>query len=139
MKHCRTFATLIALLLCVPASLYARDRWTADEQAARVKAYKGLADQIRAVKELPPDVTEALLSRATMLQLPDRAQDGAYKVMLAALKKSEQLEPAARAALEASAVAVGRMLHPSPASPAANRGWAECATRQLRELDVELP
>ncbi len=26
---------------------------------------------------------------------------------------------------------VGRVLHPSPASPAANRGWAEAATRQL--------
>ena len=26
---------------------------------------------------------------------------------------------------------LGRILHPSPASPAANRGWAEVATRQL--------
>ena len=33
----------------------------------------------------------------------------------------------------------GRILHPSPASPAANRGWAEAATRQLRDLGVELP
>jgi len=32
--------------------------------------------------------------------------------------------------------AVGRVLHPSPASPAANRGWAEAATRQLEELGV---
>jgi single-strand selective monofunctional uracil DNA glycosylase len=30
--------------------------------------------------------------------------------------------------------ATGRILHPSPASPAANRGWAEVAERQLREL-----
>ena len=30
----------------------------------------------------------------------------------------------------------GRILHPSPASPAANRGWAEAAKRQLRELKV---
>jgi single-strand selective monofunctional uracil DNA glycosylase len=30
----------------------------------------------------------------------------------------------------------GRILHPSPASPAANRGWDEAATRQLRELGV---
>jgi len=35
-------------------------------------------------------------------------------------------------------VAVGGILHPSPASPAANRGWAEQATRQLRRLGVEL-
>ena len=31
---------------------------------------------------------------------------------------------------------VGRVLHPSPASPAANRGWAEAATKQFRELGV---
>ena len=31
---------------------------------------------------------------------------------------------------------VGRILHPSPASPAANRDWAGVATRQLRELGV---
>ncbi len=31
---------------------------------------------------------------------------------------------------------VGRILHPSPASPAANRGWAEAATRQLEEIGV---
>ena len=30
----------------------------------------------------------------------------------------------------------GRILHPSPASPAANRGWAEAATRQLVEQGV---
>ena len=29
---------------------------------------------------------------------------------------------------------IGRILHPSPASPAANRGWAEAASRQLAEL-----
>lgn len=32
--------------------------------------------------------------------------------------------------------ASGKILHPSPASPAANRGWAEVADRQLRELGV---
>lgn len=31
---------------------------------------------------------------------------------------------------------IGRVLHPSPASPAANRGWAEAATRQLVEQGV---
>jgi single-strand selective monofunctional uracil DNA glycosylase len=31
---------------------------------------------------------------------------------------------------------VGGILHPSPASPAANRGWAEAATRQLEDLGV---
>lgn len=31
---------------------------------------------------------------------------------------------------------IGRVLHPSPASPAANRGWAEAATKQLIEQGV---
>ena len=31
---------------------------------------------------------------------------------------------------------IGRVLHPSPASPAANRGWAEAATKQLTEQGV---
>jgi single-strand selective monofunctional uracil DNA glycosylase len=31
---------------------------------------------------------------------------------------------------------IGRILHPSPASPAANRGWAEAAGRQLTDLGV---
>lgn len=31
---------------------------------------------------------------------------------------------------------LGKVLHPSPASPAANRGWAGAATRQLVELGV---
>jgi single-strand selective monofunctional uracil DNA glycosylase len=31
---------------------------------------------------------------------------------------------------------VGRILHPSPASPAANRNWQALATRQLEELGV---
>jgi len=33
-------------------------------------------------------------------------------------------------------VAIGRILHPSPASPAANRGWKEAAVKQLREQGV---
>ena len=31
---------------------------------------------------------------------------------------------------------IGRVLHPSPASPAANRGWAEAATKQMLEQGV---
>jgi single-strand selective monofunctional uracil DNA glycosylase len=33
-------------------------------------------------------------------------------------------------------VPIGRVLHPSPASPAANRGWKEAAVKQLREQGV---
>lgn len=33
---------------------------------------------------------------------------------------------------------VGRILHPSPASPAANRGWAEAAERQFKDMGISL-
>lgn len=45
-------------------------------------------------------------------------------------------EDRARAALPESGVAVGRITHPSPANPAANRGWAEIVERELRALGV---
>jgi single-strand selective monofunctional uracil DNA glycosylase len=47
-------------------------------------------------------------------------------------------ESRARAALAGTGVAVGRMPHPSPASPAANRGWAAQAERALAEIGVTL-
>jgi single-strand selective monofunctional uracil DNA glycosylase len=33
-------------------------------------------------------------------------------------------------------IKVGQILHPSPASPTANRGWAKMVTQQLVELDI---
>jgi single-strand selective monofunctional uracil DNA glycosylase len=46
----------------------------------------------------------------------------------------ERLRRAAQACT--SSAQIGRILHPSPASPAANRGWAQAASRQLSELGV---
>ena len=40
-------------------------------------------------------------------------------------------EGRAAEALAGTGIRIGRVLHPSPASPAANRGWAEAATKQL--------
>ena len=45
-------------------------------------------------------------------------------------------ERRARAALGGSDLAIGTILHPSPASPLANRGWAVTVERQLRDLGV---
>jgi single-strand selective monofunctional uracil DNA glycosylase len=42
----------------------------------------------------------------------------------------------ARAALAQPAPEFGRILHPSPASPAANRGWSAQAVKQLRDQGV---
>lgn len=46
----------------------------------------------------------------------------------------ERLRRAAQAC--GSTAVIGKVLHPSPASPAANRGWAEAAGKQLQELGV---
>ncbi len=45
----------------------------------------------------------------------------------------------AKAALREQPLSVGTILHPSPASPAANRGWAEAAKTQLKTLGIHLP
>ncbi|MGD8317088.1 MAG: hypothetical protein PVH76_05040, partial [Myxococcales bacterium] len=44
----------------------------------------------------------------------------------------------ARAALVESDVRIGTVLHPSPASPKANRGWAEQAERDLKSLGISM-
>lgn len=45
-----------------------------------------------------------------------------------------------RAAVDADSIdaTIGRILHPSPASPKANRGWAEQAEAELRECGIDL-
>ena len=48
-------------------------------------------------------------------------------------------EARARNVLGNDGIRIGNVLHPSPASPAANRGWAEQIERQLAELGVVLP
>ena len=45
-------------------------------------------------------------------------------------------EKRARLAAENTKIKVGQILHPSPASPAANRDWAGAATKQLVKLGV---
>ena len=46
-------------------------------------------------------------------------------------------EQRARSALgEAGKLQFGRILHPSPASPAANRGWSAAASKQLADLGI---
>ena len=45
-------------------------------------------------------------------------------------------ETRAREALQGMNLNFGRILHPSPASPVANRGWAEAATRELIEQRI---
>ncbi len=48
-------------------------------------------------------------------------------------------EARANTALAGLDLKIGRILHPSPASPVANRGWAAAAERELSALGIELP
>ena len=45
-------------------------------------------------------------------------------------------EKKANQVLGKMSVKIGRVLHPSPASPAANRGWADQARKQLQDQGV---
>jgi single-strand selective monofunctional uracil DNA glycosylase len=47
-------------------------------------------------------------------------------------------EACAERALKGSGVKIATILHPSPASPIANRGWAEQAERQMKALGLTL-
>lgn len=61
-----------------------------------------------------------------------RASDAEWVVGIGAFAEAQ-----ARNALEdIPGISFGRILHPSPASPVANRGWAEQATKQMQELGL---
>lgn len=45
-------------------------------------------------------------------------------------------EKRAELALAGYTTKIGKILHPSPASPAANRGWAEAAVKQMKALEL---
>jgi single-strand selective monofunctional uracil DNA glycosylase len=47
-------------------------------------------------------------------------------------------EDRCRRTLEGMEVTIGRILHPSPASPAANRDWEGQAVRELKELGIDV-
>lgn len=48
----------------------------------------------------------------------------------------KQLKATVKLYFEHQSIFVGRVLHPSPASPAANRGWSDAAQKQLIEQGV---
>lgn len=79
--------------------------------------------------------------REPLFALCDEALRGAVALLRPRAVVGVGAFAAARAAeaLAGTGVRVGTVLHPSPASPAANRGWAEAAEKQLRALGVELP
>jgi len=71
--------------------------------------------------------------------------DGALRGMVEAIRPRWVIgvggfaESRARVALTGISIPIGRILHPSPASPIANRDWAGQAVRQLGELGIDVP
>ena len=43
-----------------------------------------------------------------------------------------------RSALKGRSLTMGRITHPSPANPRANRGWSEAVTRELNEMGITI-
>jgi single-strand selective monofunctional uracil DNA glycosylase len=56
-----------------------------------------------------------------------------FLIGVGAYAEGKLKEAAERIGFEAK---LGKVLHPSPASPAANRGWAEAAEKQLKAVGV---
>ncbi len=71
--------------------------------------------------------------------------DEALRRIVATLKPSHVIgigafaEKRAAEALDGLPITIGTVLHPSPASPLANRGWAEAAEAGLRKQGVAIP
>lgn len=121
----------------------ARDRWGAPQRFFErffVVNYCPLAFLEQGGKNRTPD------------RLPGAERDALYAPCDEALRAIvEQLAPRlvvgiggfaekrALHALGALDVRIGSVLHPSPASPAANRGWADQAVAQLRALGIDVP
>ena len=85
-------------------------------------------DKIRACEMVEVDAScqKHLQSLIKILEPQYLIGVGAYaeKQMMTAMEKC------------GSNASIGKILHPSPASPAANRGWSEIAEKQLIELRV---
>ena len=121
---------------------WARDRFGSPERFFErffVANYCPLLFLETSGRNLTPDRLPAA-ERAPLLA----ACDDALRAVVEALEPRQVIgiggfaETRAAAALSGLPVPVGRILHPSPASPAANRGWREAAERQLEALGVDL-
>jgi single-strand selective monofunctional uracil DNA glycosylase len=122
---------------------WARDRFgTPQAFFARffVANYCPLAFMEESAKNLTPDKLPAAEQQAL-----SSVCDDALREVVRALRPRLVIgvggfaERRARAALAGENVGVGTILHPSPASPIANRGWAPAIERQLEALGVALP
>ena len=121
---------------------WARDRFGTPQRFFKrffVANYCPLAFMEASARNLTPDKLPAA-EQGALLAACDEALRDVVRVLKPRIVVGVGgfAEKRARAALAGQAVAVGTILHPSPASPLANRGWAETIERQLRELGISL-
>ena len=122
---------------------FARDRFGTPERFFRehfVANYCPLAFMEASGKNRTPDkLPEA--ERGPLFAACDAALAGLVEILQPELVigVGAFAEKRARAALAGSSIRVATILHPSPASPLANRGWAEKVAAQLEALGVRVP
>ena len=96
-----------------------------DEGARNVTPDKLPAAEMKALDA----ICDRHLQKSLLLLEPEFAVGvGAYA--------QECLKRVCNSHVNLQSIAVSKILHPSPASPAANRGWAEQATQQLVEAKI---
>ena len=122
---------------------WARDRFGMPERFfARffVANYCPLAFVEESGRNRPPDKLPAAEQQA-LFALCDEALRSVVRVLQPALVVGVGgfAEKRAREALAGEPCRIGGILHPSPANPNANRGWAAIIERQLEELGVTVP
>jgi single-strand selective monofunctional uracil DNA glycosylase len=88
-------------------------------------------------RNLTPDKLRAS-ERAALFPICDRALRAAIEVLRprAVVGVGGFAEERARAALAGLDLPIGRILHPSPASPLANQGWEAAVDRELAEFEL---
>jgi single-strand selective monofunctional uracil DNA glycosylase len=122
---------------------WARDRWGTPERffaSMWVTNYCPLLFLDEAGRNLTPDRLRAA-DLAAVTAPCDRALRRVAETLQArwVVGVGAFAEGRIRAACAGLDVTIGRILHPSPASPRANRGWADEASAELRRLGIEVP
>jgi single-strand selective monofunctional uracil DNA glycosylase len=122
---------------------WARDRFAKPERFFRdffVVNYCPLAFMEESAKNRTPDKLPGAEREALFA-----ACDQALREIVEILRPSHVIgvggfaEERARAALSSPGLEIANILHPSPANPQANRGWAEAVDKKLSELAIALP
>ena len=120
---------------------FARDRFgTAERFFERffVVNYCPLVFMDESGRNLTPDKLPAGRARSALPRCDDAlARDRRARSPRARGRHRRASPSSARTRRSEAAIRIGSILHPSPASPAANRGWADAVDARLRALGFD--